>query len=218
MRNVLILGCEHRPVLALDDLFGLDVVALDQKPVLLLPVEPRRDERPAAVQACAVELDGQLAVSLLLEELVGARVPDLDGAAAVLALRDLPVEGGVLEGVILDVDRERPRARLERHAFRHRPRGERAVPLEAEVVVEASGVVPLDDENGHASFAPRWKASARGSWSGGAFCGTRRGSRHCSIHNEVYGSAQGKEAPEACLPDGGLGAAGPAFVRASTRL
>ena len=36
--------------------------------------------------------NGQLAVRLLLEQLVGALVPDLDAAGAVLALRDLAVE------------------------------------------------------------------------------------------------------------------------------
>ena len=93
------------------------VVALDQQPVLLLAVEVRRDERPAAVQARAVQLDGELAVPLLLEQLVGAVVPDLDGAGAVLALRDLAVERRVLERVVLDVDGERARPRLQREPF-----------------------------------------------------------------------------------------------------
>ena len=43
---------------------------------------------------------------LLLDELVRAAVPDLDRAGAVVALRDLTLEGGVVEGVVLDVDGE----------------------------------------------------------------------------------------------------------------
>ena len=42
------------------------VAALDQQPVLLLPVEVGRDQRPVAVQALAVQPHGQLAVALLL--------------------------------------------------------------------------------------------------------------------------------------------------------
>ena len=94
-----------------------------------------------------MQADGEAAVALLLDELVRAGVPDLDGAGAVVALRDLALEGRVVERVILDVDGERALAGLERHALRHRPRGERAVPLEPEVVVEAPRVVALDDED-----------------------------------------------------------------------
>jgi hypothetical protein len=89
----------------------------------------------------------ELSVRLLLDELVGAVVEDLDRPAAVLALRDLALELRVLEGVVLDVHGEHLRARLERHALRHRPRGERPVLLEAEVVVQPARVVALHDED-----------------------------------------------------------------------
>src|SRR5581483_5215871 len=65
---------------------------------------------------------------------------------AVLALRDLALEAPVLERVILDVDRERSDAVLERHALRNSPGGEHAVALEAEVVMEPARVMALDDE------------------------------------------------------------------------
>ena len=94
-----------------------------------------------------MQADGQPAVALLLDELVRAAVPDLDRARAVVALRDLAGERRVVERVILDVHRERALAGLERHALRHGPRGERAVPLEPEVVVEAPRVVALHDED-----------------------------------------------------------------------
>ena len=58
-----------------------------------------------------------------------------------------PSKVGVLERVILDVHGERAGARLERDAFWHRPARKRAVQLEAKVVVQAAGIVALDDKN-----------------------------------------------------------------------
>ena len=81
-------------------------------------------------------------------ELVRAAIPDLDRPGPVLPGRDRPLEIGVVERVILDVDGEMPLALLQRHALRHGPAREGAVPLEPEVVVEAAGGVPLDDEAG----------------------------------------------------------------------
>ena len=74
-------------------------------------------------------------------------VPDLDRAGAVVARRDLALERRVRERVILDVDGEMLRPRLERHALGDGPAGEHAVALEPEVVVEPAGVVALDDED-----------------------------------------------------------------------
>ena len=107
----------------------------------------RRHERPGPVEPLAVQANGQAAVTLLLDELVRAVVPDLDRAGAVLALRDLAFEGRVVERVILDVDRERPLAGLERHALWHGPARERAFALEPEVVMEPPRVVALNDED-----------------------------------------------------------------------
>src|SRR5207249_2918866 len=94
-----------------------------------------------------VQPDRQPAVALLLNELIGAGVPDLHRARPVLALRDLALEGRVVERVILDVDGEVLLALLERHALRHRPARERAVALEPEVVMEPPRVVALNDED-----------------------------------------------------------------------
>ena len=139
----------------------------EEQPVLLVAVEVRRHERPDALEPLAVEPDREAAVPLLLEQLVGAAVPDLDRAGAVLARRDLALEVAVVERVVLDVHGEVPLAGLERHALRHGPARERAVPLEPEVVVEPAGVVALDHEERRArpSRAARRTApaSCRGS-------------------------------------------------------
>src|SRR5205085_11164665 len=127
---------------------GSRLVALsDDQPVLRVARELRRHERPGAVEALALQSHGQSAVSLLLDELVGARVPDLDAAGSVLAFRDLAFERRVLERVVLDMHGQPLVARLERDAFRHRPARKRSVALEAEVVVEPPRVVALDDED-----------------------------------------------------------------------
>src|SRR5262249_23066120 len=111
---------EHRPVPTTRRLVSRrgSVLALPQdQPVLLLAVEPRGDERPAAGGALPVQATGRPAVPLLLEELVAATVPDLDRPGAVLALRDLPFETCVLQRMVLDVDGEMLLARLERHTL-----------------------------------------------------------------------------------------------------
>ena len=130
----------------------LAAVLSHQEPVLRVAVHVRRDERPLALQARAVQLHGEPAVALSLDELVGARVPDLDGPAAVLACRDLALERRVLERMILDVHGEPAVALAHRHALRHRPAQEDAVLLEAQVVVQAARVVALDDEERIAAF------------------------------------------------------------------
>ena len=94
-----------------------------------------------------MQVDGQAAVSFLLDEVVGPAVPDLDRAGAVVPLRDLTLEGRVLERVVFDVHGEVLGARVHRHAFRHGPAREHALALEAKVVVKPAGIVPLDDED-----------------------------------------------------------------------
>ena len=89
---------------------------------------------------------GEPAVSLLLEELVRALVPDLDGAGAVLAGRDHALEVGVVEWVVLDVHRKMPLPLAKRNALRDCPARESTVALEPKVVVEPPGGVALNDE------------------------------------------------------------------------
>src|SRR5262249_24208951 len=105
------LGCErrqHRPVARLHGARRA-IAPADEEPVLRLAVEMGGDEGPDAAEPFAGEPHSELPVALLLEELVGAAVPDLDGAGAVLALRNLAGEVGVVERMVLDVDGERAR-------------------------------------------------------------------------------------------------------------
>src|SRR6266508_6267786 len=148
LRDVVHERRQHRRVLAVLRRYGRPVVPLAQdEPVLRVAGELRRHERPRSLEALAVEADRESAVPLLLQELICARVPDLDLPRAVLALRNLALEVRVLERVVFHVDREPLLAGLQRHALRNRPARKRPVPLQSEVVVEPARVVALDDED-----------------------------------------------------------------------
>src|SRR5699024_49677 len=66
---------------------------------------------------------------------------------AVFAARDATLERLVPQWVILRVHGEPPVARFGRQVLGHGPRDQDAVVLQAEVVVEAAGVVLLDHEH-----------------------------------------------------------------------
>ena len=140
---------QHRLVLAaLPPRRRLVVLLAQEEPVLLVPVEMRRDERPRSPEPLALEPDRQAAVGLLLEQLVRPAVPDLDRPGAVLARRDLALEARVVERVVLDVHGEPAVTRVERDALGDGPARQGAVTLETEVVVEPPCVMALDDEEG----------------------------------------------------------------------
>src|SRR5262249_26031485 len=136
------------------------VLLLDEEPVVgaVAPPAPYAHEVPAPGELLAMQpelevpfLVGALGIEVLVlaverERLPGAAVPEEDGAAAVLALRDDPLEVAVVDGVVLDVDGEALLAGVEARPLGHRPALQDPVELEAEVVVEAAGVVLLDDE------------------------------------------------------------------------
>ena len=154
--------CQHRRVgAALPGRRTLLLLLLDDQPVLCVAAEMRRHERPEPVQPLAAQPDREAAVRLLLDELVRAVVPDLDGAGAVVPGRDLALERGVGERMILDVDRKVLLTRLQRHAFRHRPAGKRTVTLEPEVVVQVPRIVALDHEDRFLALAPLAKRLGR---------------------------------------------------------
>src|SRR5207249_9255307 len=119
----------------------------DDQPVLFITAAVGSHERPRPLEPGPMQAHGQAAVLLRLEKLIGAAIPDLDRARAILALRDLPLERRVLQRMVLHMNGEMLLARLERHALRHRPAEQRPVLLQPEVVVEPPRVVALDDED-----------------------------------------------------------------------
>ena len=76
----------------------------------------------------------------------GSVVPDHDGAAAVFAFGDRAFELAVLQRMVFDLDGQALFRRIEAGAFWDGPAYEDAVHFEAEIVVQARGVVFLDDE------------------------------------------------------------------------
>src|SRR5262249_23610666 len=124
---------EHRRVVALPGRRRPLLPLPEDQPVLRVAVQVRGDQRPGAFEPLAVQPYCQAAVALPLDELVGAVVPDLDGARPVLADRDLALEARVVERVVLDVHGERALPGLERDALRNRPAKQDAVLLEPEV-------------------------------------------------------------------------------------
>ena len=131
---------------------GEFVVALDEQPVLVLVARlaPHADQMPAALQLLAHELEFEMAFGEALVRIAdrrpGAAVPDEDRAAAILALRDRPLERTIFERMVLDRDRKPLLAGDEARAAGHGPAFQDAVQFEAKVVMKASGVVLLDDE------------------------------------------------------------------------
>ena len=143
LRGQLAAACQHRRQPVRHGLVARvlgRIHAMDQ-PVLVA----RAEERVAAAHALAVEGRDHLAVAELLG-IEGASVPDTHRARAVLALRDVALELEVLERMVLGPNREPVLVRVRRDPARQRPGGERALVLEAQVPVQAAGVVLLHDE------------------------------------------------------------------------
>jgi hypothetical protein len=92
-----------------------------------------------------VEDSNHLVVAELLG-LVGAAVPDLHRAGAVLALGDLALELQVLERVVLCANRQPVLVRMLWHTSGERPRRQRPLVLQAQVPVQPTRVVLLDHE------------------------------------------------------------------------
>ncbi len=145
----------------------LVVALLDQKPVLaplVAPAAAHPHQRPAAPHPRPVEAEMQLALLQPLrrigKRLPPALIPEHDRAGAVIALGDDALEVAVAEGVILGPYRQPLLRRIEARPLRHRPAEERALPFEAEVIVQPGGVVLLHDEA--QPFAARLRAAGAG--------------------------------------------------------
>ena len=111
-----------------------------------------RTRTKSAMQSLALE--GELEIALRQRLLGGLRslglpiaaVPQHDRAAAILTLGDRPFEVAIIERMIFDLDRKPLVMRVERRPFGHSPGFENAIQLEPQIVVQAGGVVLLDDE------------------------------------------------------------------------
>ena len=128
---------------------------LDQQPVGFLAaaafaVPFHAHQHPAAVQALAFEDELQVAAPQPLLRIADrppiAAVPELHRAAAILALGDGALEVAIVERMILGLHRQPLDLGIERRPLGHRPRQEDTVELEPEIVVQARGIVPLDDK------------------------------------------------------------------------
>lgn len=74
-----------------------------------------------------------------------AAIPDFDGTGTVVAFGDRSFKIAITHGVVFDADGEPLNGSVHRRCFRNRPTEKSTSMLEAEVVVEAGGVVALDD-------------------------------------------------------------------------
>src|SRR5688572_27362126 len=84
----------------------------------------------------------------------GSVVPDFDFPGSVLALRNFSFKGGVLQRMVLCLDRESSFPLLQARTFRHGPALENPIHLEAEIIVKSPGKMPLNHEDPAGSGSP----------------------------------------------------------------
>src|SRR5262249_55808386 len=118
----------------------------DPSPLQSLPVQDEL-EIPSRISIA----EGRLAATAF--RLVGPTIPEHHRSTAVLTLRDRPLEGVVLDGMIFDLHREPFDARVVARTLGDRPALHDAVELEAKIEMEATRRVFLNDEPQSASRA-----------------------------------------------------------------
>src|SRR4029077_14799791 len=122
------------------------VTMFDQEPIGALSavaVVAYAHQHPAAMQLVAVQREFKVALLEPLLRIVGfpiTAVPELYGAATILALGDGAFEIAVIERMVFPFNREPLVARIERGPPRDRPGFEDAVELEPEIVMQARRV------------------------------------------------------------------------------
>ena len=145
---------DDTPVSLARDLSGpvrRGVGVLDQEPQILALVAPpaaHAHEHPLALEPLAVQAELEVALGIALvrvgQRLPAPGVPEHHRAAAILALRDRPLEVAIVEGVVLDMNGEPALAGVEARALRHGPALEHAVELEPQIIVQPACGVLLD--------------------------------------------------------------------------
>src|ERR1700691_5915339 len=104
-------------------------------------------EHVAAADAGAMQDNHDFGGRPLLD-LEMTAIPDLNPATAVFPGRDLPLEGAVVERMVLGVDGEVIGLRVLGDTLGQSPRHEHTLVLKTEIPVERPGVMFLDHENG----------------------------------------------------------------------
>ena len=100
------------------------------------------------------------------EQFPRAAVPQHDAARAVISGRDVAFEVAVFERMVFHLGGQVLGERLERRAFGNRPGNQRAVDLQAEIVMQARGIVPLHVEARRGAGGTRLPALVSGGGSG----------------------------------------------------
>src|SRR5580700_1910232 len=127
----------------------------DQPPVgalTLVPILLKPYQYPAAVQAHAIEREFELTLlECLLRRLATlwrpeTAVPELHRTAAVLTLRNRALKIAVVERMVFHLHRQALIGRIERWSARNCPGLEDSVPFQAQVIVQSTCRVLLDDK------------------------------------------------------------------------
>src|SRR5262245_8974937 len=139
-------------------------MTLDQQPVAAfaaLAVMAQTHQYPGALQFFPSEREAELALAQRLGRVLIARpettIPQHDGAATILALRNGAFEVTVIERMIFGFDGKPPVLGIKRGALGHGPRLEDAIDLETQIKVQASRCMFLHDKArifGRCNLAP----------------------------------------------------------------
>ena len=128
----------------IDELVGL----LDPEPLVVLA---GADQGEVSSNACSVKGELEIPLEKLLIKIiatVGSGVPDVHPAGAVVSGRDGALEVQVFQGVVFGVHGQAFDGRIQAGSARDGPGFQHSVVLQAQVVVQAPGVVALDGEAG----------------------------------------------------------------------
>jgi hypothetical protein len=140
-------------VLRIPAVDGVFVPLMQQKPLFLArSVVPATHQHKTTAQLLAVDFGVQLSGRNSSSRVVGAvrfpgaAVPHDDVTSAVLPRRDHPLEIDILDGMVLDMDRDALHRGIESRALRDSPAHQHAIDFEAKVVVEPASPMPLHHE------------------------------------------------------------------------
>ena len=124
-----------------------------------------RTKCPCSRSPCRVNFSSPFSRSAAGEADTGAQVPRSPGlhrACAIVALRDFALELGILDRMVLDVNRQALVLRVHGGSLRHRPTPQNAAVLEPEIIVQPGRVVFLDHEDERlAGFGARHRPRLR---------------------------------------------------------